>query len=476
MRILADDQIWEIRQAAFEVIEKTGFKCNHPEARKMLAAAGAVIQEDIIKIPRYIVQGCLATAPQGWTIYDRNGNRAMEVEGRKSYYGTSTASPNTKDALTGEYHETGVEDIARGAKVADALPHIDFVMPLGSAQDIPVSTADIHEFPAVVANTTKPVVFIGYTPKGFEYVYEMAATVAGGMDRLRERPFVIAYPEAISPLQFPDEVIDRIFISADRFMPQLPGGTVSAGATGPMTMAGVVVLITAESLIHIVLAQLRNAGCPVAMSGNVGILDMTTALMTMGAPENSLGIGAQAEVAQSFGLPTWGLAGATDAKCLDAQAGLESAFHILCQGMAGLNLIHDVGYMASGMACSCEQLVLGNEIVGMTKRFIRGITVDSETLAREVIETVGPGGHFLSQKHTVEHLRKELWTTKMFNRKPIQAWLDDGKPTMEDRVRQEVRRIIENHTPKPLDSKVAGELERLQKEGEKEVLAKREKG
>ena len=204
MRVLTDDQIWEIRQAAFEVIEKVGFKCLHAEARKMMESAGAIVEDDTVKIPRYIVEQCLVTTPKGWTIYDRNGQRAMEVEGRKSHYGTSTASPNTKDALTGEYHETRIQDIKHGAQVADALDEIDFVMPMGSAQDVPGNAADVHEFPAVVSNTTKPVVFIGYTALGCEYVYEMAAVIAGGMDHLRERPFLIAYPEAIAPLQFPD--------------------------------------------------------------------------------------------------------------------------------------------------------------------------------------------------------------------------------------------------------------------------------
>lgn len=472
MRVLTEDQIWEIRQAAFEVIEKSGFKCLHPGARKLLAGAGAVVADERVKIPRYIVEGCLATAPKGWTVYDRNGRRAMEVEGRKSHYSTSTASPSTKDALTGEYHETRVADIAVGARVADALPNIDFVMPMGSAQDVNGRVADLYEFEAVVANTVKPVVFIGYTPTGCEYVFEMAAVVAGGMDRLRERPFVLLYPEAISPFVFPRDVVDRIFIAADRFMPQVPGTTAQPGATAPMTLAGTVVQITAESLIHIVLAQLRNPGCPVCMSGNVGVLDMATALMAFGTPEGSLGLAAQAEVAQSFGLPTWGLAGATDAKRLDAQAGIESTFGIFSQALAGLNLIHDVGYMASGMACSCEQLVMGNEIIGMTKRFIAGVTVDAETLARDVIEAVGPGGNFLAQRHTVTHLRRELWQARLLNRQPIAAWQTAGQPTMEDRVREEVRRLVETHEPQPLDGKVRDELTRLKNDGEREIIAR----
>lgn len=198
--------------------------------------------------------------------------------------------------------------------------------------------------------------------------------------------------------------------------------------------------------------------------------------MAMGAPENNLVLAAQAEVARSFNLPTWGLAGATDAKSLDAQAGIESAFSILSQGLSGLNLIHDVGYMASGMACSLEQLVMGNEVIGMTKRFVEGITITRETIARQIIEDVGPGGHFLVQQHTMNHFKKELWNAKLLNRQTIDAWNDAGKPSMEDRVKEEVRMITETHKPEPLSDKILSELDRVKKEGEKEILAKIQKG
>jgi trimethylamine--corrinoid protein Co-methyltransferase len=203
---------------------------------------------------------------------------------------------------------------------------------------------------------------------------------------------------------------------------------------------------------------------------------MKSALMTMGAPENNLALAAQAEVARSFNLPTWGLAGATDAKCLDAQAGIESAFSILSQGLSGLNLIHDVGYMAAGMACSLEQLVMGNEVVGMTKRFVEGITVNRETIARQIIEDVGPGGHFLVQPHTMKHFKKELWNAKLMNHQTIDAWTAAGKPTLEDRVKKEIEMITETHKPQPLSDKILSELDRLRKEGEKEILAKAKKG
>jgi trimethylamine--corrinoid protein Co-methyltransferase len=468
-RVLSDDQISEIKRAAFDILEKTGAKILHKEARDMLKKAGATVKNEVVKLPEYVVQECILTAPKGLTIFDRHKKRALEVEGRKSYYGTSTASPNTKDALTGEIHETRVMDIARGALVADALPNIDWVMPMGSSQDVPGLAADLYEFEAVVTNTTKPIVFIGYSKRGVELVYEMAAEVAGGMEELREHPFLIAYPEPITPLVFPVEVVDRIFIAADLCMPQIPGPSQQMGATAPVTLAGAVALAIAEGLLCLTLAQLRRTGTPCFLSANVSGFDMSTTRMTIAAPEMSLGLAAQAEVAQSFGLPTWGLAGATDSKVLDAQAGIESAFSILAQGLGGLNLIHDVGYMDGGMICSAEMLVLGDEVVGMAKRFIRGIEVKPDTLAREIIQKVGPGGSFIQQEHTFRHFRNELWRPSMMSRQAYGTWRRQGSKDMSVRVREKVKEILETHKVPALPDKTLSALAKLKLHGEKEL-------
>jgi trimethylamine--corrinoid protein Co-methyltransferase len=469
-RVLGDDQIAEIKRAAFEVMAKVGFRVLHEGARKMFKQAGALVNGDNVKVPEHLVTACLQTAPKGWTIYDRQGRRAMEVEGRKSYYGTSTASPRTKDALSGEIHPTRVADIATGAKVADALENIDWVMPMGSVQDVPPTVADLHEFEAVVSNTTKPIIFLGYTPRGVELAFEMAAEVTGGLENLQQRPFIVFYPEPISPLVWPADVVDRLFVAADLSLPQIQGPTVQFGATGPMTLAGGVVQGTAEALMCLVMAQLRKPGCPFGLGCNFSVFDMANGLLSMASPEMSLALAAQAEIAQSFGLPTWGLAGSTDSKVIDAQAGVESTFSILAQGLAGLNLIHDVGYIDNGMACSTAQLVLGNESIGMTKRFIRGIEVNREALALEVIEKVGPGGHYLDQDHTYNHFKTESWMPDLMVRSAYDDWQNQGAKDMAARIQEKLEDIIKNHQPPPLADKTLAALSEIKKKGAKELV------
>jgi trimethylamine--corrinoid protein Co-methyltransferase len=198
---------------------------------------------------------------------------------------------------------------------------------------------------------------------------------------------------------------------------------------------------------------------------------MSTGLFGVGFPEISLGISAQAEVAQAFELPTWGYAGCTDAKVLDAQAGLEAGVTVLSQGLAGLNLIHDVGYMDNAMVCSPAQLVLGNEAIGWTKRFIRGVRVSPETIARDVIASVGPGGHFLQQKHTLSHFREELWRSQLLTRKSHTEWQKEGARDMAERVQEKLADILETHQVPPLPDRTLQALADIKARGEKEFAA-----
>lgn len=471
LKILTVDQIFEIKRAAFDIMYSVGFKVLHAGARDMLKKAGAVVDGELVRVPEYIVKQCLITAPNGFTLYDRLGNRALEIEGRKSYFGTSTGSPRTKDALTGEIHPTTVKDIGIGARVADACENIDWVMPMGSSQDVPSIVSDLYDFEAVVTNTTKPIVFLGYSGRGTQLVFEMAAEIAGGMDKLRQKPFLAVYPEPISPLVQPDETIDRIFAAADNYIPQVPGPAVQMGATGPMTMAGVITMITAESLMCLVLAQLRQPGCPVCLSGNVQILNMASGIFGVGYPEMSLGISAQAEVAQSFNLPTWGYAGCSDSKVVDAQAGLESGFSIITQALAGLNLIHDVGYLDQAMVCSTAQLVLGNEAIGMTRKFMEGIRVDAKSIARQVIEDIGPGGHYLAHKHTLTHCREAIWNSKLLSREPYERWKEKGKKDMAQRIQERLADILENHKVPTLKESILVKIREIREKGVTELTS-----
>lgn len=450
-----------IIEAAYRVLAEVGAKVRHPEALKLLKDSGAQVDGESVKVDPEMVRRAVGLAPKGFKLFNRDGELACDMTSPRVFFGTSTASPRTRDSVTGEYRPTTIDDIAKGALVADALPGLDWVMPFGSAQDVPQDRAEVYEFEAVVSNTKKPVVFCGYSPGGVRRVYEMAAEVAGGLDRLKEKPFVVVYPEPITPLTYPYEVVERMMISADFRQPQLICGAQQPGATSPITLAGTLVQGLAESLFSIMLAQLRQPGTPVFMAMNLGGFNMNTGLMSIVPPEASLGLSAQGQIARHFGFPSWGLAGATDAKVLDAQAGAESAFSLLAQAQAGLTFIHDVGYMDMGMACSLDMLALGNELIGWVRRYIEPIAVNDETLSLADIAAVGPGGNYLKSRSTLKHFRKTYWMPEMMERTAHSTWTANGAPTLDQKVARKVVGILAEHRPPALPGQVAATLARL---------------
>lgn len=470
MQVLTDVQRNDIINSAYTVLETTGFKISKEKARDILKKAGAGIKDDLAYVPRSIVQECLRLAPKGIQIYDRLGKIALNLWGTNVYYGTSTASPNTKDALTGEIHPTRVEDITRGAKLADALPNIDFVMPFGSAQDVDSNVADLYEFEAVVNNTAKPIAFCSYSSKGMEGVFKMAAEVVGGAARLKSRPFIVSYPEPITPMLYPEETIDKMFLSADWGIPQITCAGGQLGATAPVTLAGALVQQVAEAMMSLTLVQLHKPGAPIFFASNFSPFDMKSGLMSMAAPEGNLLSSAMAEVARFFELPSWGLAGATDAKELDAQAGMDSAFSMLSQGMAGINMIHDLGYMDGGMVCSANMLVMGNEAAGSVKQFVGGVNTDPDQLACEVIQKVGAGGNYLQEKHTHKYF-KQIWYPELLTRESYNAWQASGSKSLEEKCNDKIRHILETHKPVSLEDKIQEGLNQIKIKIEQEILA-----
>ncbi len=461
LTFLNQAQIGEIIQAAYLILERTGAQIPHPEMLGILKKAGAEIQGDRVHVPRHLIQAALAQTPKGLMIYDQKGRPAMHLHGRKSYFGTSTASPKTRDALTGEIHETRLADIEMGLAVADKLEHIDFVMPFGSAQDCPTRLGDAWEVLATMKNTTKPVIFCPYSPQGVETVIEMAEKVAGGAAELRRKPFLICYPEPIAPLTWPTDVLDYMIICARRHLPQLVTGAQLMSMTAPVTVAGTLAQATAESMFSAFMVQSVSPGAPVFMAAIPASPNPRNGLVSMAGPEFQLALAAQAEVARSLGLATWGCAGVSDSHILDAQAGSESGMSILIQGLAGVNLIHDVGYLGTGMQCSAAMLVFGNENVAIAKRILKGLTIDDEFLATEVIHKVGPGGNYLVNKHTVKHLRQEIYTNEIFNKTGYDQWRDAGAKSTLEKCDDAVRQMLAAPRPEILGADLVRELENL---------------
>ena len=466
--ILTEEEIREIHGATLDVLEKTGVKVCSEDGLKLLGDAGCTISGDIARIPAYLVEEAIKSVPKSFLLYDRGGEKALRVEGWKVYFGTGVTNPNFIDIQTGEKKPTSVQNIRDAAKVSDFLPNYDWIMPLGSAQDVPQHASDVYEFEAAVTNTTKPIIFICNDVRELKDVIEMASVIAGSREALIEKPFIVSYPEPASPLYHVKEAVDKLLYSAEVGLPIVYTPCPMSGATAPVTMAGLLTTANAECLSGLVMAQLKRRGVPVVIGGVLTIMDMATGNISYGAPEMSLLMTGYADIAHYYKIPTWGTAGCSDSKLPDEQAAIESTFSCLMNGLAGLNLVHDPGFLESALSGSLEMLVMTDEIIGMVKRVLKGIPVNDETIARDVIHTVGPVGHFLSEEHTVKHFRCEHWVPMLMDRKNYKLWVDEGKKSMGNRVREKVLHILKEHTPEPLPEDILKEIITIREKSRKE--------
>jgi len=297
--------------------------------------------------------------------------------------------------------------------------------------------------------------------------YEMACELLGGPEEFAKAPLFVIYIEPSSPLNNSKEAVEKVLYSAEKGIPAIYTPCPMCGATAPATLAGLLVQCLAESLTGIVLAQLKKKGAAIIVGGVVSVMDMSTTILSYGAPEMTLLSAALTDITKWLRLPMFSTAGCSDAKVLDQQAAIESAISIAIAALSGANLIHDVGYLESGLIGSYDMLVMSNEVIGMVKHILRGITVDEEHLALHVIDRVGPGGHFLADGHTLKHFRTEFWYPTLIDRRRWEDWESDGAKSLGQRVREKVIDIIENFEPEPLDPDVEAKL--------KEIIARADK-
>ena len=449
-KILSITQIEDIVSTAYNILERVGVEVNDDQVIKLLKDAGCVAKGKIVFIPSFIVKECLQTAPSKITISNRNSDIAMNLEKGNIYFGTGSECPFLDDPYTGERRHWLTKDIEDAARIADSLPNIDFHMSLGILSDAPGMLYDRFQFAAMLKNTVKPIISTAIDAKGLEDMYNLCCIITEGEDSFRLRPNFVLYIETISPLVHSKEVLGKIKFAASKGIPTVYTNAVNAGATGPVTLAGTIALGAAEYLSGLVIAQLIAKGAPIIGGGTLFSMDMTTGVASYGSTENYLMDAAMTEVCNYLGLPVFSLAGCSSSKCFDGQASMEAMYSTMAAALSGANLIHDVGYLEDGLCGSYEMLVATDEIIGMVKRYLSGIKVDTNTLALDVIAKVGPGGNFLNEDHTYKNFKNEVFMPKLIDRSVYANWKKNGSKTLETRVNEKVKEILENYKPEPI--------------------------
>jgi trimethylamine--corrinoid protein Co-methyltransferase len=461
-RILTTEQVKQIHQASLEILATVGIRVNNAEGVQALREAGCQVKDDnLILIPEELVEHCIQSAPSCITIYNRHGEAAMRLEGRNTYFGLGTDLLRTYDLQTGQLQMSRLQDVVNAARVADYCEQIDFVASYALPQDVPTNTMYVESFRALVTNTTKPIFFTAAGQEDLAVILDMAATVSGGIDALRERPFLIHYAESLSPLIHSNSGVQKLFHCADNRIPVTYTQGMLAGASGPVTLAGAIAVANAEALSGVVLHQVRAPGAPIVSGLAVVPLDMRSTIFSYGSPEYRLTDAAYADLYHYYRLPMWGTAGCSDSNILDQQAAAEAAISILMSALSGVNLVHDVGYLGQGTIGNPAAIVMCNELISYVRRMMRGFEISQDTIPIDLIRRLGPGGNYLVEKHTAEHHRLELWRPQCFNRENPDAWLKMGSKAYGETIVQRTMQILATHRPEPLPVAVSQSIDEI---------------
>jgi len=448
---LAADQLEQLHHATLNILEQVGVKVCEPEALELLSDAGARVDKDLVKIPPSMIEQALKTVPSKISIYDRSGGLAMSLEKGKIYFGAGSDTPYIIDIETGKRRRAVKQDTINATIISDALENINFVMSMARASDVPAERSDRHHFEAMTLNSTKPIIFDAHDRQGLLDIIEMGALVTGGKKQLAEKPYIMHYSEPTSPLVHSKNALEKMLSAAVHDIPLVYAPAVMCGATGPVTTAGAIVTGNAEILSGLVIHQLKKRGAPFVYGGGTPPLNMVTTVCSYGDPQGFLGAAGLAQLSEYYELPSFSIAGCTDAQSFDQQAAMEAGFNLLFASLSGGNLIHDLGYIGAGMTCSLEYLVLCDEGAGMAKFLTRGVDISTDTLALDIIEKVGPGGHFLTEQHTMDHFRSHMHFTRIFNRNSYDNWQAAGAKTFGESANVLIKEILHWHEVPPLE-------------------------
>jgi len=310
----------------------------------------------------------------------------------------------------------------------------------------------------MLMNSTKPILFVTTEFPGTVDVIKMAEAVAGGEESLRRNPICALYINVTASLRHNAEALQKLLFMAEKGLPTTYTPVVLRGVNGPVTAAGAIALANAGELAGLVIAQLKREGAPIILTGGVNdMLDMRTTVDAYADPTNRVML---VELAHRYGLPIFGLGGCSDSKVPDEQAAAEAAFSLMLESLAGAQMMHDVGYLEGGLCNSIEQIVICDELIGYTKHFMKGLEINEQTLALDVIDEIGPHGDYMGADHTRKHYRED-WYPKLFDRRSYEDWSASGAKTLRTRARERALKLLDTHQPEPLPADVQCRIDEI---------------
>ncbi|MBI4761002.1 MAG: trimethylamine methyltransferase family protein [Chloroflexota bacterium] len=456
LTLLSEDLIPRIIEEAYQILLKPGIKVLNAEARKLLAEAGAQVDEAtfVVKIPKQIVETALRTVPPTFHIYDYEGNPKVEYGGDTVQFDPGSSGVAVLDPDTFEHKTAETPDLIRLIKVAEQIPQYDAQSTMVVCDDVPKDLHDLYRLYLVMLYSKKPIVTGAFTNKTVHAMIEMLAIFAGGREQLREKPRAVFDVCPSPPLIWSNFGAGNLIALARAGVPAEIVSMPLAGAAAPVTLLGAVTQHAAECLSGIAIHQLAQPGAPIVWGGAPAIFDMRKGGTPMGAVETAMIDSSYAQVGKSLGLPTHAYLGTTESKILDMQAGLESGMGALIGALSGINMISGAGMLDSLLCQSAEKLVIDAEGIAMAKRMIEGMKVHTETLATGFYdnEINFKGGDFLKQKITMKLFKKEQHIpSSVIDRDSIRVWKEAGRLDTFGRAKLRVKELLASYTPPKLD-------------------------
>jgi len=470
--LLSQDEVEAIHNASLEVLEGTGIKVGSKKALDILKGAGAEVDygEKHVAIPRNLVEEALKRAPKTIRYCARDPKYDFVLNKQEPHFTTDGYAPFIRDFETGERRASTNEDLARWVRVADYLDNIHVVWASVTPGDVPAPMQKIVETSTSLSNTGKHFEGEALSAREAQYEIEIAAAIVGGKEELRRRPIISAVQCTISPLTFEEGSIEAVIEFARAGIPVVPLPMPLMGETGPATVAGTLVVNNAENLANLVISEFASSGAPVVYSSAAGGIDFKTGGAAEGAPEYGLVQMGCAQLARYYNLPSLVCGGDCDSKALDVQCGFERAMTLTTSILTGADIITGLGGLNAANLMSPELLVIDNEIIGAILRIGRGFEVNDDTLAVDVINKVGPGGHFLGERHTLEHYKAETWAPEISDRESFGTWQKMGSRTMDKVAREKIKQILATHKPEPISEGAEKEISRILNRAEAELL------
>lgn len=472
-RLLSKESLDAIHWATLDVLNRTGIKIFSQKVLKMLEGAGCTVdyEKKIAFIQSYLVEESLKKRQKTIRLCARNPKYDLVLDGRHTYICTDGTGTHTFDFETEKRRESIKDDVVKSAQISDYLDAVNIYWPMVTSQDFPAHVRVLHDLDAALNNTEKHVGFeTTTTPEEAKSEIEIAAAVVGDENELKKRPIVSFTYCAIAPLQHAQSIeVVLEFVSAGIpvFFMSMP----QTGVTGPVTIPGSLVVNNAETLAGIVISQIASPGSPVGYSTASSNFDMRTNRWLAGSPEGGIIWAALSELARYYGLPSYVMGFGTDALVPGPQACWEKVITGLFPVLSGCDVAVGIGLVDACTTLPFEELVIDNEICKMVFRLAQGIEVNDETIALDLIHLVGPGGHYLTKKHTLKHFKEHV-IPEISNRKPYETWKREGAKSIIDVAREKTKEILKTHQPAPLDKDVKKEIQEIIKSADKSLIKK----